>query len=181
MRLECTTNIRLCTHTEQRRPGIVLCMLLICTALHSCSARPPPSRHHDECGKRVLWFMAITSRSTLEYWRYGKHAPFMAITSKCHRCPLQRDSGSPEAVRNHTQTVIARTCVSAAKVAVLSAKEHSPNLIPVLIYGGSSGEPSAAAHENILWYRQQGGIVYHHNLTFMSELQASKHVPNSCV
>ena len=57
---------------------------------------------------------------------------------------------------------------------MLSAKEHSPNLIPVLLYGGSSGEPSAAAHKNILWYREQGGIVYHHNLTFMSELQVSK-------
>lgn len=62
----------------------------------------------------------------------------------------------------------------AAKVAVLSAKEHSPNLIPVLLYGGSSGEASAAAHENILWYREQGGIVYHHNLTFMPDLKASK-------
>lgn len=62
----------------------------------------------------------------------------------------------------------------AAKVAVLSAKEHSPNLIPVLLYGGSSGEASAAAHDNILWYREQGGIVYHHNLTFMSDLQASE-------
>ena len=62
----------------------------------------------------------------------------------------------------------------AAKVAVLSAKEHSPNLIPVLLYGGSSGEASAAAHENILWYREQGGIVYHHNLTFMPDLKVSK-------
>lgn len=62
----------------------------------------------------------------------------------------------------------------AAKVAVLSAKEQSPNLIPVLLYGGSSGEASAAAHENILWFRDQGGIVYHHNLTFMSNLQVSK-------
>lgn len=62
---------------------------------------------------------------------------------------------------------------AAAKVAVLSAKEHSPNLIPVLLYGGSSGEASAAAHENILWFREQGGIVYHHNLTFMSNLQVS--------
>ena len=62
----------------------------------------------------------------------------------------------------------------AAKVAVLSAKEHSPNLIPILLYGGSSGEASAAAQENILWFREQGGIVYHHNLTFMSNLQVSK-------
>lgn len=72
--------------------------------------------------------MAISSRSTLEYWRY-------------------------------------------AKVAMLSAKEHSPNLIPVLLYGDSSGEASAAAHQNIVWYREHGGIVYHHNLTFMSDLQ----------
>lgn len=57
---------------------------------------------------------------------------------------------------------------------MLSAKEHSPNLIPVLLYGDSSGEASAAAHQNIVWYREHGGIVYHHNLTFMSDLQASK-------
>ncbi len=51
--------------------------------------------------------------------------------------------------------------VSAAKVAVLSAKEHSPNLIPVLLYGGSSGVPSPTGEANIHWYREQGGIVYH--------------------
>ena len=62
--------------------------------------------------------------------------------------------------------------VSAAKVAVLSAKEHSPNLIPVLLYGGSSGVPSPTGEANIHWYREQGGIVYHHNLTFMSDRQA---------
>ncbi|KAL0017739.1 hypothetical protein WJX77_009495 [Trebouxia sp. C0004] len=83
----------------------------------------------DSCGRRVFWFTAITSRSSLEYWRY-------------------------------------------AKVAVLSAKEHSPNLIPVLLYGGSSGVPSLTGEANIHWYREQGGIVYHHNLTFMSDLQA---------
>ena len=57
---------------------------------------------------------------------------------------------------------------------MLSAKEHSPNLIPVLLYGGASGDASAAAHENILWYREQGGIVYHHNLTFMADLEVNK-------
>ena len=61
--------------------------------------------------------------------------------------------------------------VPAAKVAVLSAKEHSPNLIPVLLYGGSSGVPSLTGEANIHWFREQGGIVYHHNLTFMSDLQ----------
>ena len=62
--------------------------------------------------------------------------------------------------------------VPAAKVAVLSAKEHSPNLIPVLLYGGSTGVPSLTGQANIHWFREQGGIVYHHNLTFMSDLQA---------
>ena len=70
--------------------------------------------------------------------------------------------------------------VPAAKVAVLSAKEHSPNLIPVLLYGGSSGVPSLTGEANIHWYREQGGIVYHHNLTFMSDLQVRIGVPSCC-
>ena len=53
----------------------------------------------------------------------------------------------------------------------MSAKEKSPNLIPVLLYGGSSGLPSPAAEANLQWYREAGGIVYPHNLTFISELQ----------
>jgi len=70
--------------------------------------------------------------------------------------------------------------VPAAKVAVLSAKEHSPNLIPVLLYGGSSGVPSLTGEANIHWYREQGCIVYHHNLTFMSDLQVRIGVPSCC-
>ena len=70
--------------------------------------------------------------------------------------------------------------VPAAKVAVLSAKEHSPNLIPVLLYGGSSGVPSLTGEANIHWFREQGGIVYHHNLTFMSDLQVRMGLSSCC-
>ena len=63
--------------------------------------------------------------------------------------------------------------VCAAKVAVLSAQEHSPNLVPVMLYGGWSGLPGADAQDNILWFREHGGIIYHHNLTFMPDLLVS--------
>lgn len=109
--------------------SLVLLVLLVDSNVRGTDARLLQDQNPDSCNRRLFWFMAITSRSTLEYWRY-------------------------------------------AKVAVLSAKEHSPNLIPVLLYGGSSGRPSPAADANLQWYREQGGIVYHHNLTFMSDLQA---------
>ncbi len=79
-----------------------------------------------------------------------------------------------------TNRLCEASVVPAAKVAVLSAKEHSPNLIPVLLYGGSSGVPSLTGEANILWFREQGGIVYHHNLTFMSDLQARIGLSSCC-
>lgn len=62
----------------------------------------------------------------------------------------------------------------AAKVAVLSAQEHSPNLMPVMLYGGWSGPPDDAARKNIVWFREQGEIVYSHNLTSMPDLQVGQ-------
>ncbi|KAL3162680.1 hypothetical protein ABBQ38_008725 [Trebouxia sp. C0009 RCD-2024] len=58
-----------------------------------------------------------------------------------------------------------------AKIALLSAKESSPNLVPVLIYGGVQDAASPEALDNIVWFREHGGIVYHHNLTFGPDLQ----------
>ncbi len=62
----------------------------------------------------------------------------------------------------------------AAKVALLSARENSPNLIPVLIFGGAQESASPEALDNLVWFREHGGIVYHHNLTFGADLQVSR-------
>ena len=43
-----------------------------------------------------------------------------------------------------------------------------------MLYGGWGGPPDDAAQDNILWFREHGGIVYHHNLTFMPDLQVSQ-------
>lgn len=61
--------------------------------------------------------------------------------------------------------------LTAAKVALLSATKHSPNLVPVLIYGGRQDSVSREALENILWFEKHGGIVHQHNLTFGLDLQ----------
>ena len=61
--------------------------------------------------------------------------------------------------------------VAAAKVALLSARDSSPNLIPVLIFGGTQDAASPEALDDIVWFKEHGGIVYHHNLTFGPDLQ----------
>lgn len=61
-------------------------------------------------------------------------------------------------------------CV-AAKVALLSSRDNSPNLVPVIIVGGAQGSASSEFLDNLAWFREHGGIVYHHNLTFGSDLQ----------
>ena len=63
--------------------------------------------------------------------------------------------------------------MSAAKIAVLSAHDNSPNLIPVVIFGGAHGSVSSEAQENLEWFREHGGLIYHHNLTFGDDLQVS--------
>ena len=134
--------------------AMAVCGLLISLHFRICSARSLQSQHPDHCSRRIFWFMGITTRSSVEYWRYGA----CCSDSLCKYVLLL--------ARRHQQSR-----PFAAKVAVLSAKERSPNLIPVLLYGGSSGDPSPAAEANLQWYREAGGIVYPHNLTFMSELQ----------
>lgn len=61
--------------------------------------------------------------------------------------------------------------LAAAKVALLSARESSPNLVPVLLFGGTQDAASPKALDNIVWFKEHGGIVYHHNLTFGPDLQ----------
>ncbi len=61
-------------------------------------------------------------------------------------------------------------CV-AAKVALLSSRDNSPNLVPVIIVGGAQGSASDEFLDNLAWFREHGGIVYHHNLTFGADLQ----------
>ena len=72
-----------------------------------------------------------------------------------------------------SQTTAKRSHVSAAKIAVLSAQDNSPNLIPVLIFGGAHGSVSSEAQENLEWFRDHGGLIFHHNLTFGDGLQVS--------
>ena len=39
------------------------------------------------------------------------------------------------------------------------------------MYGGVQDAASPEALDNIVWFREHGGIVYHHNLTFGPDLQ----------
>lgn len=59
----------------------------------------------------------------------------------------------------------------AAKVALLSARKRSPNLVPVLIFGGTQNAASPEALDHIKWFKKHGGTLYHHNLTFGPDLQ----------
>lgn len=102
--------------------------LLLVLGCRTCQARSLSAQAAGVCHSKMFWFMATTTSSNLEYWRY-------------------------------------------AKVALLSAREHSQNLVPVLIFGGTHDAASPEARENIIWFREHGGIVYHHNLTFGSNLQ----------
>ncbi len=63
--------------SKQRRSGqataaIFLCVLLSVNNLRGSAARSLQVHNTDSCSRRVFWFMAITSRSSLEYWRYGE-------------------------------------------------------------------------------------------------------------
>ena len=57
------------------------------------------------------------------------------------------------------------------KVALLSAKENAPSLIPVLIYSGAAGASTA-------WFERQGGTVIFHDLPFFDDLPEEQK-PNS--
>ena len=42
------------------------------------------------------------------------------------------------------------------------------------MFGGTQDAASPEALDNIVWFKQHGGIVYHHNLTFGSDLQVGQ-------
>jgi len=70
------------------------------------------------------------------------------------------------------QLMIDQGCFGiAVKVALLSARDKSPNLIPVILLGEAHGSANAATQSNIDWFREHGGIVYRHNLTFRADIQ----------
>lgn len=52
---------------------ILAAVLLLAAAGICCTdARALQAQHGDGCNKRLLWFMATTSTSSMEYWHYGK-------------------------------------------------------------------------------------------------------------
>ncbi len=70
--------------SKQRRSGQVtaaffLCVLLSGNNLRGSAARSLQVQNTDSCSRRVFWFMAITSRSSLEYWRYGEPSRNMSL------------------------------------------------------------------------------------------------------
>ena len=50
---------------------VVACLLLLCS-IYTCQARALSAQSSDSCSKKLFWFMAITTSSNLEYWRYGE-------------------------------------------------------------------------------------------------------------
>ena len=59
----------------------------------------------------------------------------------------------------------------AVKVALLSAMDKSPNLVPVLLLGEGHGPADFETVDNILWFQQHGGFVCRHNLSFGADMQ----------
>ncbi|KAL0046177.1 hypothetical protein WJX82_004961 [Trebouxia sp. C0006] len=57
------------------------------------------------------------------------------------------------------------------KVALLSAMDKSPNLVPVLLLGEGHGPADFETVDNILWFQQHGGFVCRHNLSFGADMQ----------
>ena len=54
-----------------------------------------------------------------------------------------------------------------AQAALLSAREHAPSLVPVLIHGGEPDPGDAFA----AWFRRQGGTVVYHSLSLLPVFQ----------
>ena len=54
------------------------------------------------------------------------------------------------------------------KAAVLSAKEHAPSLVPVLIFQGAPNSVTA-------WFERHGGTVLFHSLSFLDALPETQH------
>ena len=51
------------------------------------------------------------------------------------------------------------------QVALLSARQHAPSLVPVLVY---SGQPDGVTR----WFEEQGGHVVYHTLSFLPQFEA---------
>ncbi len=90
--------------SKKRRSGqataaIFLCVLLSVNNLHGSAARSLQLHNPDSCSRGVFWFMAITSRSSLEYWRYGE--PSRSVSLCAQPClALLTDSTGPLTVRH---------------------------------------------------------------------------------
>lgn len=85
------------TSTRVLLVSVVACLLL----LPVCQARSLGTKSSGSCGKKLFWFMAITTRSDLEYWRYGKprrqDANILTLASPCFKCqPLRKLESSHE-------------------------------------------------------------------------------------
>lgn len=50
----------------------VLVVMLAAAGIRCTNAQSLRANHADGCKRRLLWFMATTTKSSLEYWRYGK-------------------------------------------------------------------------------------------------------------
>ena len=79
------------TSTRILLVSVVACLLL----LPVCQARSLNTKSSSSCGKKLFWFMAITTRSDLEYWRYGESyrpdANILTLASPCFKCqPLRK-------------------------------------------------------------------------------------------
>ena len=161
---------------------IIIASVFACLLVCACQARTLHAQSSSSCSKKLFWFTAITTNSDLEYWRYGTS---MQLCSQC--CTGKQTSAHPSfyslrgRLRNpstHIKEELLQChrrprhvhCV-AAKVALLSSREKSPNLVPVIIVGGAQGSASNEFLDNLAWFREHGGIVYHHNLTFGADLQ----------
>ena len=62
----------------------ILALFLYLPTQQLTEARSLSAYNSNICTDRLFWFMAITSRSELEYWHYGKLQ--CASLSKCQRC-----------------------------------------------------------------------------------------------
>lgn len=111
----------------------------------------------ERCNEKLFWFTALTTVSSNEYWNYGRLSGICVLIllfSVCLRAPSRNQSSD-----------------FAVKVALLSARDKSPNLVPVLLLGARHGPADFEAVDNIIWFQQHGGIVCHHNLSFGADMQ----------
>ena len=107
-----------------------------------------------KCSVRLFWFMSISSGSDQEYWDYGTDS-----SCNSYSCAV-------------TSSLDYSCACAAVKVAVLSAKQSSPNLVPVLLFANSTTPDPPELQSNLQWFKRRG-IVYHHSLTFASDMQVS--------